>query len=311
MSLAYNYPFNYYGYGYIMKQTSNHSCHYPGAHWIKPDGVPAVCFSVWAPKAEKVEVHLLGANDRFVPLHKDEFGYRSGVVSDVSPGTDYLFRLDGKLERPDPASRWQPHGVHQASRITEPIFEWTDATWTGLPMRDYIVYELHVGTFSPEGTFDGVIKRLPELKELGVTAIELMPVAQFPGSRNWGYDGVYPFAVQNSYGGPVALKRLVDAAHAHGLAMVLDVVYNHLGPEGNYLGEFAPYFTDHYKTPWGLALNYDGPESDHVRRYFTENALYWQTNFHFDALRLDAVHAICDFSATPFLEELAVITHRK
>ena len=174
-----------------------------------------------------------------------------------------------------------------------------------------LLYELHVGTFSEEGTFDGVIAHLPELKELGITAIELMPVAQFPGARNWGYDGVYPFAVQDSYGGPAGLKRLVNAAHQHGLAVVLDVVYNHLGPEGNYLGEFAPYFTDRYRTPWGPALNFDGPHSDEVRRYFIENALYWQTEFHFDALRLDAVHAIRDFSAVPFLEDLAEACRRQ
>ena len=191
------------------------------------------------------------------------------------------------------------------SRIVDPRFEWTDAAWFGLPLRDYILYELHVGTFQRAGTFDGVVARLPELKELGITAIELMPVAQFPGTRNWGYDGVYPFAVQDSYGGPAGLKRLVNAAHRQGLAVVLDVVYNHLGPEGNYLGEFAPYFTDRYRTPWGPALNFDGPHSDEVRRYFIENALYWLTEFHLDALRLDAVHAIRDFSAVPFLEELA------
>jgi len=171
-------------------------------------------------------------------------------------------------------------------------------------LKDYIIYELHVGTFSEAGTFDGVRERLFELRQLGVTAIELMPVAQFPGGRNWGYDGVLPFAVQNSYGGPEALKRLVDACHGHGLAVILDVVYNHLGPEGNYLREFGPYFTGCYKTPWGEALNFDSEESDHVRRYFIENALYWLRDFHIDALRLDAVHAIRDFSATPFLQEL-------
>jgi maltooligosyltrehalose trehalohydrolase len=294
-----------------MSQANNYICHYPGAHWIKKDGAPAVCFSVWAPKAEKIEVHLLAPEDRLVALRKDDLGYHSGVIENVPAGADYLFRLDGKLERPDPASRGQPQGVHQPSRITDAHFDWTDGAWTGVALRDFIIYELHVGAFSAEGTFDGVIKRLPELKELGVTAVEIMPVAQFPGSRNWGYDGVYPFAVHESYGGPAGLKRLVNAAHALGLAVVLDVVYNHLGPEGNYLDEFAPYFTDHYKTPWGWALNFDGPDSDHVRHYFTENALYWQTEFHMDALRLDAVHAICDFSATPFLEELAVITRRQ
>jgi maltooligosyltrehalose trehalohydrolase len=268
-------------------------------------------FRVWAPLVRQVDVHLVRPTDRIVPMQKDELGYHVALVSDVAPGSDYFYRLDGQTERPDPASRWQPHGVHGPSRVVEPGFAWADATWPGLPLRDYVLYELHVGTFSEAGTFDGVISRLSELKELGVTAIELMPVAQFPGSRNWGYDGVYPFAVQDSYGGPAGLKRLVNAAHRQGLAVVLDAVYNHLGPEGNYLREFGPYFTDRYRTPWGQALNFDGPHSDEVRRYFVENALYWQTEFHLDALRLDAVHAIHDFSAVPFLEELGETCHRQ
>ena len=267
-------------------------------------------FRVWATQADKVEVHIVSPTDRFVPLKKDEFGYHSAIVENVSPGTEYLYRLDGKLERPDPASRWQPQGVHGPSRIIDTHFDWTDGAWRGLSLRDHIIYELHVGTFSEEGTFDGVIKHLPELQRLGITAIEVMPVAQFPGCRNWGYDGAYPFAVQESYGGPAGLKRLVNAAHAMGLAVILDVVYNHLGPEGNYLNDFGPYFTDRYMTPWGKAINFDGPDSDHVRRFFTENALYWRIEFHLDALRLDAVHAIRDFSATTFLEELAVAANR-
>ena len=270
-----------------------------------PLGDDLVAFSVWAPAAGTVALHLLGASGRVVPLLKDERGYHGAQVEGVPAGTDYWYALDGGPERPDPASRWQPNGVHGPSRIADPGFDWTDQAWFGLPLRDYVLYELHVGAFSKEGTFDGVIARLAELRELGITAIELMPVAQFPGARNWGYDGAFPFAVQNSYGGPAGLKRLVNAAHQRGLAVVLDVVYNHLGPEGNYLGDFAPYFTDRYRTPWGLALNFDGRDSDEVRRYFTENALYWQTEFHIDALRLDAVHAIQDFSAVPFLEELA------
>lgn len=268
-------------------------------------------FRVWAPQANKVEVHLLSPADRLAPLERSEFGYHAAIVENVPPGADYLYRLEGKLERPDPASRWQPQGVHGPSRIMDPHFDWNDGTWSGLPLQDYILYELHVGTFSEEGTFDGVIRHLPELKELGVTAVELMPVAQFPGSRNWGYDGAYPFAVQESYGGPAGLKRLVHSAHGLGLAVVLDVVYNHLGPEGNYLGDFGPYFTDRYLTPWGKSLNFDGPDSDCVRQFFIENALYWQTEFHMDALRLDAIHAIRDFSATPFLEELANVAHRQ
>ena len=174
-----------------------------------------------------------------------------------------------------------------------------------------MLYELHVGTFTAQGTFDAIVPHLDELKDLGITSIELMPVAQFPGDRNWGYDGVYPFAVQNSYGGPEGLKRLVNACHQRGLAVTLDLVYNHLGPEGNYLQDFGPYFTDRYRTPWGSAINFDGPESDEVRRFFIENALYWVTEFRVDALRLDAVHGIFDFSALHFLQELAAAVHEQ
>jgi len=190
-------------------------------------------------------------------------------------------------------------------------FTWEDTCWFGISLEKYIIYELHVGTFTHLGTFDAVIPHLPELKDLGITAVELMPVAQFPGDRNWGYDGVYPFAVQSSYGGPAGLKRLVNACHKEGLAVILDVVYNHLGPEGNYLNDFGFYFTARYQTPWGPALNFDGAESDHVRRYFIENALYWVSEFHFDALRLDAVHAILDHSPYSFLEEIGETVHRQ
>jgi maltooligosyltrehalose trehalohydrolase len=222
-----------------------------------------------------------------------------------------MYRLGGKKERPDPASRYQPQDVHGPSAVVDTDFAWQDDRWFGLSLRQYIIYELHVGTFSAAGTFDAVIPYLHELKDVGITAIELMPVAQFPGSRNWGYDGVCPFATQHAYGGPQGLKRLVDACHQQGLGVVLDVVYNHLGPEGNYFGDFAPYFTDRYQTPWGLALNFDGPHSDEVRRYFIENALYWIGEYHIDALRLDAVHAIVDHSAYPFLEELAAAVHEQ
>jgi maltooligosyltrehalose trehalohydrolase len=195
--------------------------------------------------------------------------------------------------------------VHHASAVVDLQFAWGDAHWHGIPLHQYMTYELHIGTFTPEGTFDAAVVYLDDLKDLGMTAIELMPVAQFPGGRNWGYDGVHPFAVQNTYGGPDALKRLVDAAHGRGLAVVMDVVYNHIGPEGNYLPEFGGYFTDRHCTPWGRAVNFDDRGSDEVRRFFIENALYWVDQFHIDALRLDAVHAIYDFSARPFLQELA------
>ena len=194
--------------------------------------------------------------------------------------------------------------AHRRWSITR-CSDWTDSHWRGMPLDRMVMYELHVGTFTPEGTFDAVIPRLDALQELGVTTISLMPVAQFPGSRNWGYDGAYLYAVQSSYGGPDALKRLVNACHARGLAILLDVVYNHLGPEGNYLGEFGPYFTDRYRTPWGMAVNYDGEWSDGVRNYVIENALAWLRNYHLDGLRLDAVHSIFDFSARHFLAELS------
>jgi maltooligosyltrehalose trehalohydrolase len=268
-------------------------------------------FVVWAPLARKVEVHLLAPRDRLVPMEMGERGYHHALVDGVEPGSLYIYRLEGGGERPDPASKSQPQGVHGPSEVVDPSFDWEDSSWSGLPLRDYIIYELHVGTFTPKGTFEAIIPHLDELKDLGITAIELMPVAQFPGTRNWGYDGAYPFAVQNSYGGPKGLMRLVNACHERGLAVVLDVVYNHLGPEGNYLGEFGPYFTDRYRTPWGAALNFDGADSDEVRRFFIENALYWVTAFHIDALRLDAVHAIVDHSAVLFVEELGEAVHRQ
>lgn len=259
-------------------------------------------FRVWAPQADQVEVNLCGS--RLVPLEAGEHGWFEGTVEGVQPGIRYTYRLGGGEERADPASRFQPEGVHGRSMVVDRRFDWSDQSWQGVPLENVILYELHVGTFTPEGTFDAVIPHLDRLVDLGVTAVELMPVAQFPGTRNWGYDGVFPYAAQNSYGGPEGLKRLVDAAHARGLAVVLDVVYNHLGPEGNYLGDFGPYFTARYKTPWGLALNFDGPESDAVRRFFIENALQWVADFHLDGLRLDAVHAIADNSERPFLQEL-------
>jgi maltooligosyltrehalose trehalohydrolase len=247
--------------------------------------------------------------DRKVAMQSAQGGYFSAIVEEITPGALYRYCLDGQRERPDPASRFQPQGVHGPSEVIDTAFAWTDDGWFGLPLEHYVLYELHVGTFTPQGTFDAIIPRINELRDLGITAIELMPVAQFPGNRNWGYDGVYPYAVQNSYGGPAALKRLVNACHQQGMAVVLDAVYNHLGPEGNYLADFAPYFADFYRTPWGRAVNFDGPQSDNVRRYFIENALQWITEFHVDALRLDAIHAIVDVSALPFLAELSTVIH--
>lgn len=269
-------------------------------------------FRVWAPFAETVDVQLQDPIGRRVRLTASSTGYHTGIINGVSPGARYTYVLDDEREYPDPASRSQPDGVHGPSAVVDPTaFTWKDAGWTGLPLRNYVIYELHVGTFSDDGTFDGVIPYLDGLADLGVTAIELMPVAQFPGDRNWGYDGVYPFAVQSNYGGLPGLQRLVDACHQRGLAVILDVVYNHLGPEGNYLGYFGPYISERYDTPWGPALNFDGPGSDDVRRYFIENALYLLDTLHIDALRLDAIHAIVDTSAQPFLQQLATTVHER
>ena len=268
-------------------------------------------FTVWAPFTHKVEVKFVSPRESIVELKRDEQGYHQAVIEEVEPGSLYYYRLGGDKERPDPASRFQPQSVHGPSQVVTPHFSWKDDCWFGLDLRDYIIYELHVGTFTPLGTFEAVIPHLQDLKNLGITAIELMPVAQFPGSRNWGYDGTYPFAVQNSYGGPDGLRQLVNGCHQVGLAVVLDVVYNHLGPEGNYLADFGPYFTDRYRGPWGNPLNFDGPYSDEVRRFFIENALYWVREFHLDGLRIDAVHGILDFSAQPFLEQLALAVHEQ
>ena len=268
-------------------------------------------FRVWAPDVERVEVHIVAPKDRRVALTRNADGYHEGMVDDCPAGTRYLFNLGGDRERPDPASRLQPDGVHGPSEVVDSKFEWHDAAWKGIALEDLVVYELHAGTFTPEGTFDAIIPRLDALRDVGITAVELLPVAQFPGTRNWGYDGTYVGAAQNSYGGPLGLKRLADACHARGMALLLDVVYNHLGPEGNYLSEYGPYFTDRYKTPWGLALNFDGPLSDHVRWYFIHNALQWVDEFHIDGLRVDAVHAIVDHSAQPFLQDLCSAVHRR
>ncbi len=268
-------------------------------------------FLVWAPRAHKAEVHILGPQERWFPLAKSRSGYYHAQIDGVRPGEAYLFRLDGEGEYPDPASRCQSQGVLGPSYIMDPYFDWGDRQWSGPLLEEYVIYELHVGTYTREGTFAAVIPHLDELKELGITAIEIMPVAQFSGERNWGYDGAYPFAVQNSYGGYLELKRLVNACHQHGLAAILDVVYNHFGPEGNYCSQYGPYHTASYKIAWGEALNFDGPHSDEVRRFFIENALYWVSEFHVDALRLDAVHTISDLSAEPFLKQLATSIHNQ
>lgn len=263
-------------------------------------------FRVWAPRCRRVDVVLEGGPAR--PMAAGAAGEYALAVEGLSAGTRYMYRLDGERDRPDPVSRWQPEGVHGPSVIVDPTrFVWTDQGFPGHALADLVFYELHVGASTPSGTFEAVIPHLPELADLGVTAVELMPVSEFPGGRNWGYDGVHLFAPQSTYGGPRGLRRLVDACHAHGLSVVLDVVYNHLGPEGNYLGEFGPYFTDRHKTPWGAALNFDGPDAAPVRRHFIENARYWVREYHIDGLRLDAIHAIYDTSPTHVLTAIAEV----
>ena len=263
-------------------------------------------FSVWAPFKDDVSLKIITTEETTIPMSRDDMGYWSTKVEDVLPGTRYVFELNKRMKRPDPASHYQPEGVHGPSEIVDHSkFLWEDQNWQGVQQDELILYEIHTGTFTPEGSFEAIIPRLRELKALGVTAIEIMPVTQFSGDRNWGYDGVYPYAVQVSYGGPYGLKNLVNRAHAAGIGIVLDVVYNHLGPEGNYFGDFAPYFSDRYSTFWGKAINFDDRYSSEVRNYFIENALFWFEYYHIDALRLDAIHAIFDMSAKHILEELA------
>jgi maltooligosyltrehalose trehalohydrolase len=259
--------------------------------------------ALWSPYADSVD--LLFNDDTSLPLLKQEYGYWYNKTSQLKAGDHYAFIINAEKKLPDPASLSQPLGVHASSMVIgEQAFDWNDQNWKNPELDTYIIYELHTGTFTDEGNFEGIAKKLDHLLELGITAIELMPVATFPGNHNWGYDGVFPFAVHSVYGGAKGLQTLVDQCHEKGLAVILDVVYNHLGPEGNYFPEFGPYLTDNYKTPWGKAINFDDAGCDGVRKYFIENALMWFRDFHVDALRLDAVHAIKDFSAQHFLAEL-------
>ena len=269
-------------------------------------GEDRVVFRVWGPHVLEMKVKIFGQNGVwFCPMAKDAEGYFSCNVSGIRPGDPYLYVLNQKKERPDPASRFQPQGVHGPSEVVDPAaFPWSDREWKGISLEHLILYELHVGTFTKQGTFDAIIPKLPYVKELGVTAIELMPVAQFSGAHNWGYDGVNLFAVQNTYGGPTGLKRLVNACHEAGIGVGLDLVYNHLGPEGNYLHDFGPYFTHRYHTPWGDAINFDGPTSHGVRDFFIQNALFWITEYHVDLLRLDAVQDIYDSGFPHILGQL-------
>lgn len=261
-------------------------------------------FLVWAPFKEKVEVVIKGGSTK--TLHRTSRGYWEGQIENAPPGTLYKFKMDDGDEFPDPASRSQTGGVHSWSCITGGnSFIWEDSNWKGLDLSQMIIYELHIGTFTTEGTFEAVINKLDHLKDLGINTIEIMPISQFPGNRNWGYDGVYPFAAQESYGGQEGLKKMINACHKNGIAVILDAVYNHMGPEGNYLSQYGPYFTDKYHTPWGSAINFDDKYSDEVRNFFLENVIMWLEEFHFDGLRLDAVHEIIDRGAVHFLKEMS------
>ena len=265
-------------------------------------------FTLWAPGAKKVSVKVGDATYPMAGL--DPRGWWKVIVDEARPGTDYAFVLDDDpTPYPDPRSLWQPEGVHGPSRIyNQAAFSWNDVGFQPPPLSSAIIYELHIGTFTPEGTFDAAIARLDYLVELGITHVELMPVAEFPGERGWGYDGVALFAVSHAYGGPDGLKRYAHAAHQRGLAVLLDVVYNHFGPVGNYTGKFGPYVTSKHRTPWGDAVNFEGPGSDQVRRFFCDNALMWMRDYHIDGLRLDAITEIVDRSAIHFLEQLSTET---
>ncbi len=264
-----------------------------------------VRFKVWAPKPQRVEIELADTRE-LVLMDRDADDMWSAVVPQARPGTRYWYRLDGRVARPDPYSRSQPEGPHGPSEVVDPnAFRWRDENWRGQGIQGLVIYQLHIGTATPDGTFDSLIDQLPRLKALGVNALEPLPVAEFPGERNWGYDGVDLFAPAHVYGGPEAMKRFVDAAHQHGLAVILDLVYNHFGPDGNYLRDFsADYFTDRYHTPWGEAINYDGPRAKWVRQLVLDNARYWLHEYHVDGFRLDATHAIYDSSPQHLLGEL-------
>lgn len=262
-------------------------------------------FRVWAPAPRAITLRLTRADaePQNIPMRRD--GEDFTAIAAAAAGDRYAYVLDDGPSIPDPVSRFLPEGVHGRSEIVDPsTFQWSDDKWRGLALRDYVIYELHVGTFAPEGTVDSAIAKLEYLRQLGITVVEVMPVAAFPGVHDWGYDGVSPYAVQANYGGPERFKRFVDAAHRIGLAVILDAVYNHLGPEGNYLRNFGPYFTAHHKTPWGDAVNYDTAGCEHVRRFVVENALYWIREYHLDGLRLDAVQTIQDDSPKHILAEI-------
>src|SRR5579875_2835452 len=268
-------------------------------------------FRIWAPRAQKMRLQLNGGE--LLPMQgPQERGWWKLCVDAAGPGDDYAYFIDDdEIAYPDPRSTWQPKGVHAASRVyNQAAFKWTDKTWHTPPLSSSIIYELHIGTFSPEGTFDSAIPYLDHLVDLGITHVELMPINEFAGNRGWGYDGVFLYAVFEPYGGPDGFKRFVDACHRKHLAVLLDVVYNHFGPVGNYTTKFGPYLTDRYHTPWGAAVNFNESGSDDVRRFFLDNALMWLRDYHCDGLRLDATHEYIDRSAVHFMEQLSAEVER-
>jgi 1,4-alpha-glucan branching enzyme/maltooligosyltrehalose trehalohydrolase len=267
-----------------------------------------VRFRLWAPGARRVDLVLnAGSERRTIPMQSEAGSWHQTLSREAKDGTLYRFKIDDEVEVADPASRFNPQDAEGPSVVVDPCaFDWPDGAWRGRPWHEAVVYELHVGTFTAEGTFAGIVAQLDYLAQLGITVLELMPIADFPGKRGWGYDGVLPYAPDSAYGTPQDLKALVAAAHARGLAVMLDVVYNHFGPQGNYLYRYAPdFFTDRHRTPWGAAINFDGAANRTVREFFIHNALYWLEEYHFDGLRFDAVHAMIDESPVHFIKEMA------
>jgi maltooligosyltrehalose trehalohydrolase len=282
-------------------------------HHVLPFGAEVLAtggtrFRLWAPDAKTVSVGIeTRTGTANVPLERYDGGWYEALAPDVAPGALYQYRIDNELDVPDPASRFNPRGVHGPSEVLDPAtFDWKPLQWRGRPWHEAVLYELHVGTFTPQGTFAAVIPRLADLAQLGVNCLEVLPVATFSGNRGWGYDGVLPFAPHPAYGRPEDLKKLVQAAHEHGISVVLDVVYNHFGPDGNFLHRYASdFFTERHQTPWGAAINFEGVPGARVREFFIQNALYWLDEYQFDGLRLDAIHAIKDDSRPDFVDELA------
>ena len=274
----------------------------PGAEYLGNNNCE---FTVWAPFADDISLKITKPTEQVILMKKNEKHYWKVKANNIIPGTKYFYKINNDKERPDPASNFQPDDVHGPSQVIDHTeFKWTDNEWKGISIDEAVFYEIHTGTFTTEGTFEAAISRIDDLKDLGISAIEIMPVSQFPDGRNWGYDGTYVYAPDKFYGSPDSLKKLINACHEKNIAVVLDLVYNHFGPEGNYANEFGPYFTHKYKTPWGMSVNFDGEYSDEVRNFFISNVLFWFTKYHIDGIRLDAIHEIYDMSAKHILQEI-------